>query len=145
MKNEKMRPVSEINMTPFIDVVLVLLIVFMITAPLMTVGVEIDLPDTQASVLNEAIEPVVVSVDARGQVYIAETAIQSHALIPTLKAMLRNEKDDPIIYLQLDKSLSVSLLMDIMGRLSKEGFKKVSVVGASVTAGEPSSKKQRLK
>ncbi len=145
LHSSNFKPVSEINMTPFIDVVLVLLIVFMITAPLMTVGIEIDLPDTKASALSEPIEPLVVSVDQTGQLYVKETPVEPEALIPTIKAMIQGNKEDPVIYVQLDKTQTMSMLMDVMGRLNHAGFKKLSVVGASGGGSDSSPVKMKNK
>jgi biopolymer transport protein TolR len=141
--SQKFKPVSEINMTPFIDVVLVLLIVFMITAPLMTVGIEVDLPDTKASALNEPIEPMVVSVNQAGQIYVKETPVDADALVPTIKAMIQGNKDEPVIYVQMDKTQTMSMLMNVMGRLNQAGFKKLSVVGASGGGSSTPNKKNK--
>lgn len=124
------RPVNEINMTPFIDIMLVLLIIFMITAPLMTVGIEVDLPETQAGTMNESNEPLVVSINRNRQVYIMETYTEMKALVPRLQAITKNNKESTI-YVQADKMVPYSVLMDVMGRLNKAGFKKVGLIGAS--------------
>lgn len=134
------RPVNEINMTPFIDIMLVLLIIFMITAPLLTVGIEVDLPETQAGTLNENVEPLVVSIDHNETVFIMETQTPLKALAPRLQAITKNNTDT-IVYVQADRSVSYSTLMDVMGRLNKAGFKKVGLIGAAASI--PTRKKQQ--
>ena len=134
----KLHLVHEINMTPFIDVMLVLLIIFMITAPLLTVGIEVDLPKTQAGTLTEQVEPLVLSIDKSGNIFIMETKTSFAALIPRLKAITQNNPK-AIIYIQADRRISHGLLMDVMGRLSYAGFKKVALIGEA--ANSPSSKR----
>lgn len=126
-----LKPINDINMTPFIDIMLVLLIVFMITAPLLTVGIEVDLPETKAGSMNESVEPLVISINRKGDVFIMETPTPINALIPRLKAMNQASDKNAIIYIQADKSVPYSLLMDIMGRLNNAGFKKVGLIGAA--------------
>lgn len=146
MENNKMRnhaskrhgPVNEINMTPFIDIMLVLLIIFMITAPLMTVGVEVDLPETEAGTMNENVEPLVVSINKNGQLFIMETPTEMKALVPRLLAMTKQNKENTI-YVQADRIVPYAKLMEVMGRLNKSGFKKVGLIGAADTL--PTSRK----
>lgn len=128
--SKKHGPVNEINMTPFIDIMLVLLIIFMITAPLMTVGVEVDLPETQASTMNEDTEPSVISIDKNGNIFIMNTPTDVKALVPRLQAMTKN-RYDTIIYVQADRTVPYGRLMDVMGRLNRTGYKKVGLIGAA--------------
>ena len=88
------RPMSEINVTPFVDVMLVLLVVFMITAPLLTVGVPIDLPKTRAPSLNEQIEPLVVSIDAEGRIFVQETPVEIDTLVERMRAAFLGERPE---------------------------------------------------
>lgn len=134
--SRKHGPVNEINMTPFIDIILVLLIVFMITAPLLTVGVEVDLPETQAGTMSENVEPLVVSIDKTGNIFIMETPSDAKALIPRLQAITKNNMDT-IIYVQADRTVPYGRLMDVMGRLNKAGFKKVGLIGAADNTPSP--------
>lgn len=136
--SKKHGPVNEINMTPFIDIMLVLLIIFMITAPLMTVGVEVDLPETQAGTMTENVEPLVVSIDKTGNIFIMEIPTEAKVLIPRLQAITKNNMDT-IIYIQADRTVPYGRLMDVMGRLNKAGYKKVGLIGAADAT--PSSKK----
>lgn len=128
--SKNFRPVNEINMTPFIDIMLVLLIIFMITAPLLTVGIEVDLPETQAGTMNENVEPLVISINRNNEIFIMETLTSLKALIPRLHAITKNN-NETTIYIQADRTVPYSTLMDVMGRLNKAGFKKVGLIGAA--------------
>jgi biopolymer transport protein TolR len=120
-------PMSEINVTPFVDVMLVLLIVFMVTAPLLTVGVPVDLPKTQASAINEPVEPLVVTVDRDGKIYIQETEVPFDNLVTRLQAITET-KPDTRIYVRGDKEIAYGRIMQVMGRLNGAGFSKVALV-----------------
>src|SRR5437879_2243706 len=99
------RPMSEINVTPLVDVMLVLLIVFMVAAPLLTVGVPVDLPQTQAPAINEQKEPIVITVNAEGKIYLQETEVAGDALVPRLKA-ITNSNPTASIYVRGDKAIN---------------------------------------
>ena len=118
---------SEINVTPFVDVMLVLLIVFMITAPLLTVGVPVDLPKTRAATINDTQEPLVVSIDAAGKIYLQETAMAMETLIPRLGEIMK-ANPDLRIFIRGDESLAYGEVMAVMGELSAAGFRKVSLL-----------------
>jgi len=123
---------SEINVTPMVDVMLVLLIIFMVSAPLLTVGVPIDLPQTQASSLDAADkEPLAVSVNPKGQVFLQNTEIPVDELVPKLKAISEaraSRGGDDRIYVRADKAVDYGTVMKVMGRLSAGGFRKVALV-----------------
>ncbi len=120
---------SEINVTPLVDVMLVLLIIFMVTAPLLTVGVPVDLPQNDAPAINEQTEPLVVSIDGQGRLYIQETQIKSADLVPRLKAITKaSKKSDQRIYVRGDKKIAYGKVMDVMGMISAAGFDKVALV-----------------
>lgn len=121
------RPMSEINVTPFVDVMLVLLIVFMVTAPLLTVGVPIDLPKTEAQTIGESEEPLVVSVDASGQIYIQDSEVETEQLVPRLAAITDN-KADTRIYVRGDQSINYGRVMEVMGRINVAGFSRVALI-----------------
>jgi biopolymer transport protein TolR len=121
------KPMAEINVTPFVDVMLVLLIVFMVTAPLLTVGVPIDLPKTKAKSISEATEPLVISVDAEGVVYIQDTAVEIDKLVPRLKAITGN-KADTRIYVRGDKNIEYGRVMEVMGAVNVAGFTRVALI-----------------
>jgi biopolymer transport protein TolR len=125
------RPVmSDINVTPFVDVMLVLLIVFMVSAPLLTVGVPIDLPQSQAKTLPQNNEPLSVSVTGDGKVYLQKDEIALNDLIPKLKAIIdaRGGNMDETIYVRGDKKVDYGTMMRVMGRISGAGYHKVALV-----------------
>jgi len=125
------RPVmSEINVTPFVDVMLVLLIVFMVSAPLLTVGVPIDLPQSEAKALQQDNEPLTVSVNVDGQVYLQDKQIGLDDLVPKLKAIIDARHGDPNeqIYVRGDRKVDYGTMMKVMGRISGAGYHKVALV-----------------
>jgi len=126
-KRRTYRPMSEINVTPFVDVMLVLLIIFMITAPLLTVGVPVDLPESDAAPINEPEEPLVISLDADGVIFIQETETPLENLVPRLLAITEN-RPDTRIYIRGDRTLAYGEIMALMGHVSAAGFSKVALV-----------------
>jgi biopolymer transport protein TolR len=123
-----MRPMSEINVTPMVDVMLVLLIIFMVAAPLLTVGVPLELPKTRAQPLpTEQEEPLTINLDAEGRVYIQKTEIDSADLVPKLTA-IQAERETDKIFLRADQSLDYGMVMQIMGALSAGGFRNIGLV-----------------
>ena len=121
------RPMGEINVTPFVDVMLVLLIVFMVTAPLLTVGVEVDLPKTKAGAINADAAPLVVSIKSDGSLYLQETVVEPQVLIPRLKA-ISNANPDVRIFVRGDRAVSYGEVLSVMGRIQSAGFEKVALV-----------------
>ena len=121
------RPMGEINVTPFVDVMLVLLIVFMVTAPLLTVGVEVDLPKTKAGAINADAAPLVVSIKADGSLYLQEAAVDAEVLIPRLKA-ISNANPDVRIFVRGDRAVTYGDVLGVMGRIQAAGFEKVALV-----------------
>ena len=121
---------AEINVTPMVDVMLVLLIIFMVSAPLLTVGVPIDLPQTQASSLDQADkEPLAISVNTDGKVFLQNTEIELEALVPKLQAIAQARGgNDERIYVRGDKTVNYGTVMKVMGRLSAAGFRRVALV-----------------
>jgi biopolymer transport protein TolR len=120
---------SEINVTPMVDVMLVLLIIFMVSAPLLTVGVPIDLPQSQAKSLEQDKEPLAISVNAKGEVYLQESEIAVNDLIPKLMAVAEARGgQDARIYVRGDKKVDYGTMMKVMGRLSAAGFHRVALV-----------------
>jgi biopolymer transport protein TolR len=118
---------AEINVTPMVDVMLVLLIIFMVSAPLLTVGVPIDLPQTSANPLNEEKEPLTITVNTKGEVYLQETPVQVEELAPRLIA-ITNSGYDERIYVRGDRNVNYGQIMKVMGALSAAGFKRVALV-----------------
>ena len=121
------RPMGEINVTPFVDVMLVLLIVFMVTAPLLTVGVEVDLPKTKAGAINADAAPLVVSIKADGSLYLQDAAVDAEVLIPRLKAV-SNANPDVRIFVRGDRAVTYGDVLGVMGRIQAAGFEKVALV-----------------
>ncbi|MGF1501169.1 MAG: protein TolR [Paracoccaceae bacterium] len=125
------RPLSEINVTPFVDVMLVLLVIFMVTAPLLTVGVPLELPETEARPLPTAQEePLVVTLDGAGQVFIQETPVAPETLVPRLAAILeaRAAGRSEQVYLRADRTLGYGRVMEVMGRLNAAGVTRIALV-----------------
>lgn len=118
---------AEINVTPLVDVMLVLLIIFMISAPLLTVGVPIDLPQSQAKSLDQEREPLTLSVNDKGQVFLQNTEIKIEELIDKLKAVAKQGAEERI-YVRGDKKVDYGTVMKVMGRLQAAGYRKVALV-----------------
>jgi biopolymer transport protein TolR len=130
------RRMSEINVTPFVDVMLVLLVIFMVTAPLLTVGVPVDLPKTQASAISKPDEPLIVTVTAEGKVYLQETELTDAQLVEKLKAMSA-DKAEQRLYVRGDKTVPYGRVMEVMGQLAGAGFTKVALIAESAEAPAP--------
>jgi biopolymer transport protein TolR len=124
------RPVmAEINVTPMVDVMLVLLIIFMVSAPLLTVGVPIDLPQTRAKSLDQDKEPLTISVNTKGEVYLQNSEIKMDELVAKLQAITQARGgNDERIYVRGDKKVDYGTVMRVMGRLSAAGFRRVALV-----------------
>lgn len=128
------RPMSDINVTPFVDVMLVLLVVFMVAAPLLTAGVPIDLPDSEAKPLNDQDnKPLEVTIGKDGDIFVGETEVKRDRLVKLL-ASLTNNDPERRIYIRADKSMDYGKVMDILGAINGAGFKKVALIS------EPSAK-----
>jgi biopolymer transport protein TolR len=121
------RPRADINITPFVDVMLVLLIVFMVSAPMMTVGVPLELPKTDARPLNQDKEPLTVSFNAAGQLFLMNSEITVEELIPKLQAISENGPEQRI-YVRSDKSVPYGRVMEVMGALNAAGYRKIGLV-----------------
>ena len=118
---------SEINVTPFVDVMLVLLIIFMVAAPLLTVGVPIDLPETEAKALNSETQPITISVNQDGAIYLQETEIAIDEVVPKLEAISRTGYEERI-YVRGDKSADYGTVMRVMARISAAGYRNLGLV-----------------
>jgi len=126
-RRRRYRPMSEINVTPLVDVMLVLLVVFMITAPLLTVGVPVELPETPAAQLTDRDEPLVVSVDANGAVHIQDAEVPFDELAAKLTA-IAGARRDTYVYVRGDRAIDYGRVMQVMGALAAAGFSKVSLL-----------------
>ena len=123
----KSKPFSEINVTPFVDVMLVLLIIFMVTAPLLTVGVQVDLPESNADSIQTNDEPLEITISKNGDIFIQETEIELKELVPKLTA-ITNNKFDTKIYVRGDAIIDYGRVMRVLGELSGSGFTKVALI-----------------
>ena len=127
-RHRRFTPMSEINVTPLVDVMLVLLIIFMITAPLMQVGVPVDLPKTSAQQVGGKDEPLVVSVNAKDEIYLGETKHELEELRTKLKAV-HNEKPDQRVFIRGDKTINYGRMMEVMGVVIDSGFRQLGLLG----------------
>ena len=128
-KHHRRKVMSEINVTPMVDVMLVLLIIFMVSAPLLTVGVPIDLPQSQAKSLEQDKEPLTLSVNEKGQVFLQNAEIDVNELIAKLQAVAQARGGtDARIYVRGDRKVDYGTMMKVMGRLSAAGFHRVALV-----------------
>ena len=140
-RGRRYRPMSEINVTPFVDVVLVLLIIFMVAAPLMTVGVPVDLPRTNATPLPQEQEPLTISVDSQGRIFLQETEVAMDTLVPQLQAIMRNQpqgQPERRIFVRGDRAISYGRVMEVMGTVSAAGFSRVALL-AEQPQGRPAT------
>jgi len=121
------RTISEINVTPFVDVMLVLLIIFMVTAPLLTSGIKINLPESSSVLKNEKQDPVTVSINSKGEIFIQKKKFSKDQLIKKLTLLNKNNQNLKI-YIKGDKKLDYGKVMDLMNLINRSGFKKVALV-----------------
>lgn len=121
------KPMAEINITPFVDVMLVLLIIFMVTAPLMVAGVPLNLPKSSAAKLTESKKPMIVSMKADGSLYIRKDPVASSELISRLRDMKARE-GDAIVYVRADTSIPYGKVMEILGQVGQGGYARVSLL-----------------
>ena len=127
-KNRKFKePISEINVTPFVDVMLVLLIIFMVTAPLLTTGVKVNLPESSSKVLSEKDKTVTVTINKKKEIFIQKKKLTQTQMIKKLFE-LKKQKNELKIYIKGDKDLNYGEIMKVMGNINKAGFKKVALV-----------------
>jgi len=137
-RHRRFTPMSEINVTPLVDVMLVLLIIFMITAPLLQVGVPVDLPKTSAQQVGGKDEPLVVTVNAKDEIFLGETKHETEELREKLKAVYA-EKPDQRVFIRGDKSINYGRMMEVMGVVIDSGFRQLGLLGeqAQPPAGKP--------
>lgn len=121
---------SEINVTPFVDVMLVLLIVFMVTAPLLTAGVPVDLPKSEArQIQDEDNKPIEVTVSTDGKIFVGETEVEKDRLISLLSALTDNDPERRV-FIRGDQKLAYGQIMDVIGAINKGGFRKVALISS---------------
>ena len=136
-RRRRYHPIADINITPMVDVMLVLLVIFMITAPLLQVGVPVDLPKTSAQQVGGKDEPLVVSVNAKDEVFLGETRYEVDDLATKLKAV-HDEKPDQRVFIRGDKTINYGRMMQVMGVVIDAGFRQLGLLGEQ--AEPPSSK-----
>jgi len=134
-RGSRMQPMSEINVTPLVDVMLVLLIVFMVAAPLLTVGVPVDLPQTRSEPLQGDDEPLTITVQGDGTVYLQETEVEPEELVARLLAIGENGYEERI-YVRADAAVDYGQVMKVMGRISSAGFSRVGLVTETLPQSE---------
>jgi biopolymer transport protein TolR len=132
-RQRRYRPLAEINVTPLVDVMLVLLIIFMVTAPLMTSGVSVDLPKTNAQPLNSDSEPLTVSIKADGTIFLQDQDVDVDDLVAKLLAISKNNPERRI-FVRGDKDLPYGRIMQVMGTITQGGFTKVALLAEQTTA-----------
>jgi biopolymer transport protein TolR len=132
------RPLAEINVTPMVDVMLVLLIIFMVTAPLMTSGVSVDLPKTNAQQLNSDSEPLTVSIKADGTIFLQDQSVDVGDLVTKLQAISKNNPERRI-FVRGDKDLAYGRIMEVMGTITQGGFTKVALLAEQTGSTAPSA------
>ena len=128
------QPMAEINVTPFVDVMLVLLIIFMVAAPLLTVGVPIDLPETRATALESDSEPLTVSIGSDGRIFLQDSEVSAEQLVATLQAIAAGGLNERI-FVRGDRQADYGTVMRVMGRLNAAGFKRIGLVTLEETDG----------
>jgi biopolymer transport protein TolR len=134
------RPLAEINVTPLVDVMLVLLIVFMVTAPLLTTGVHVDLPKSKAAPMQQDDQkPLEISIDKDGQIFLQETHVDINTLVPRLNA-ISQENHDAKIYIRGDKGNSWGTMMDVLGAVGGAGYSKVGLISSPTDGTAPKRK-----
>ena len=143
-RRHRVRPMSEINVTPMVDVMLVLLVIFMVTAPLLTVGVQVDLPQTQASAIRDPDEPIAVSINAEGKVFLQDTEIEMENLGPRLRA-ITGTNPDIRIFVRGDKTVDYGRVIEVMGTINAAGFNKVALITQAPRTADEAKGKARAK
>ncbi|HTV45142.1 MAG TPA: protein TolR [Stellaceae bacterium] len=140
-RGSRYRPMAEINVTPLVDVMLVLLVVFMVAAPLLTVGVPVNLPQTQAPPITQPKQPLVITVNNEGKIFVQDTAVPTEALVPKLQAITGADHDAPV-YVRADKSIDYGRVLEVMSLISAAGYQKVSLIAQAPTGGPPTGASQ---
>ena len=132
----KRGPVNDINVAPFVDVMLVLVVIFMVAAPLLTVGVPVDLPEASVKPINQEREPLVITIDKEGRIFLQEAEIEQAVLVPRLIAVSETN-NDLRVFVRGDRDLDYGRVMEIMGMVNQAGFTKVALIAENPPAGQP--------
>jgi biopolymer transport protein TolR len=128
---KRKRLMSEINVTPMVDVMLVLLIIFMITSPMLVAGIEVDLPETDSAAVSGQTNPLIITVDKGGKIFLVKTKIEPKDLVAKLNAVTKEKTDAPI-FVQGDKNASYGTILDVMARINNAGFTKVTLLVSDI-------------
>ena len=139
-RRARYRPLAEINVTPLVDVMLVLLIIFMVTAPLMTSGVPVDLPKANAQPINNDSEPLTVSMNAAGKIFLQDQEVSAEELVPKLQAISKNNPERRI-FVRGDKDIAYGKIMQVMGTITQGGFTKVALLAEQTGGQAPAAPK----
>ena len=131
-------PMAEINVTPMVDVMLVLLIIFMVTAPLLATGVQVDLPESKAAALDQEREPVAISIEANGAVFVDDAPVPDSVLAERLRQIAAGSREEggPRIYLRADRALDYGRVMQVMGEINRAGLRRMALVSTAPSPGE---------
>ncbi|WP_336987164.1 biopolymer transporter ExbD [Altererythrobacter aquiaggeris] len=127
-RRSRRAPMAEINVTPFVDVMLVLLIIFMVTAPLLAAGVPVELPDSRANALDQTLDQITIAIDREGYIYIGDDAVPVGGLPQRLESLQTGSGQQPVITLRADRALDYGRVMAVMGELNRSGFNSISLV-----------------
>ena len=138
-EDDAYKPMAEINVTPFVDVMLVLLIIFMVAAPLMVQGVPVDLPKTSAAKLGPIKKPMVVTLAEDGSLYVRDEQVSPQTLVPRLM-QLKTQEGDGIVYVRADRKKAYGDVMELLGRVGESGFARVSLLSQPSPSGQPTAK-----
>lgn len=135
-RRRRRQPISEINVTPFVDVMLVLLIIFMVAAPLLTVGVPLDMPETRAGAVNADTEPVTISVDSEGRIFLQETEIAADEVRAKLEAIARNRQgEETRIFVRGDRAVAYDIVARVLADISSAGYRKITLSSLPLEGG----------
>ena len=140
-EDDAYRPMAEINITPMVDVMLVLLIIFMVTAPLLVAGVPVELPNTAAARISQPKKPMIVSLAADGSLYVREELVSKDSLVPRL-TQLRASEGDAVVYVRADKKSVYGEVMEILGKVGQSGYGRVSLLSQPNSSGEITNRSQ---
>ena len=139
-QRHKFRLMAEINVTPMVDVMLVLLVIFMVTAPLLTVGIPVNLPQTKADAISDPQEPLVITMDAAGKIFLQETEVDVDTLVAKLQAITQN-KTDTRIFVRADRDIAYGKVMVVMGSVTSAGFTQVALITDTAVPAKPGATK----
>ena len=140
LRGAQYRPMSEINVTPLVDVMLVLLVIFMVTAPLLTVGIPVNLPQTKADAISDPQEPLVITMDSAGKIFLQETEVDVDTLVAKLQAITQN-KTDTRIFVRADRDIAYGKVMVVMGGVTSAGFTQVALITDTAVPAKPGATK----